>query len=326
MELQNKEDNHIENPFPFNNLFLIKGFVTGKNDFWRYVLGIFLAFTGYLTFQLIIMTPLLNAATKNGLSLQEIKQNPNVLFDPNKVGIDKNILLALMMGMFVFAFVFLWIAIKFIQQKSLSSIMTGFDAIRWKRYFFSFGLWGTLIVVMTISSYLLAPQDIEVRFNPIQFSILFLVSIIFIPIQTAVEELIFRGYLMQGLSLAFKNGVFPLLLTSIVFGLMHGSNPEVKEYGLLLMMPYYIFFALFLAIITLLDEGLELAMGIHCANNLFSGLLVCSKNSVLQTDAIFYSKVENPATEFLISIILLSLCFFILLKKYKLSNWKLIYK
>ena len=45
MELQNKEDNHIENPFPVNNLFLIKGFVTGKNDFWRYVLGIFLAFT-----------------------------------------------------------------------------------------------------------------------------------------------------------------------------------------------------------------------------------------------------------------------------------------
>jgi hypothetical protein len=105
---------------------------------------------------------------------------------------------------------------------------------------------------------------------------------------------------------------------------MHASNPEAKAHGLLIMMPYYIFFGVFLAVITLLDEGSELAMGIHCANNLFSSLLVCSKNSVLQTDAIFYTTVENPMLEFLSWIILASICFFILFKKYNLANWKLI--
>ena len=327
--LYSMEDNIITepkkaNPFPFSNLFLLKGYVTGKNDFWRYFLGIVAAFLGYLTFQLIMMIPLLTAALNNGVSMGEITQNPNLLFNPEVVGINKSLLLALMMGMFVFTLLFLWLAIRFIQQKTLSSIITGFEKIRWNRYFFSFGLWGALITILTVGTYLISPQDIEIRFNASQFFILLIVAVIFIPIQTATEELIFRGYLMQGLALLFKNGIIPLIITSILFGLMHASNPEAKAHGLMIMMPYYIFFGAFLAVLTLLDQGSELALGIHCANNLFSSLLVCSKNSVLQTDSIFYTTVENPGSEFLVWVILASVCFFILFKKYKLSNWKLL--
>lgn len=324
MEIQENSTQNNINPFPFNNLFLLKGYVTGKNEFWQYLLGIVASFAGYLTFQLIMMIPLLSAAMNNGITMTEIAENPNILFNPEKIGIDKNLLLALMMGMFVFTLLFLWLALKFIQKKPLSSIITGYENIRWKRYFFSFGVWAALIVILTIASYLLSPQDIEIRFNASNFIILLIVSVIFIPIQTATEELIFRGYLMQGFGLAFKNGVVPLIITSILFGLMHGSNPEAKAHGLLIMMPYYIFFGAFLGMLTLLDEGAELAMGIHCANNLVSSLLVCSKNSVLQTDAIFYTSVENPGGEFIIWIIMATICFFILFKKYKLSNWKLL--
>ena len=324
MELQENSINKPANPFPFNNLFLIKGLVTGKNEFWQYLLGIVAAFLGYLTFQLIMMVPLVSAAMSHGISMTEITENPNVLFNPEKIGINKSLLLALMMGMFVFTLLFLWIALKFIQKKPLSSIITGFENIRWKRYFFSFGIWAALILVLTIVTYLMSPEEIEVRFDASNFMVLLAVAVIFIPIQTATEELIFRGYLMQGFGLAFKNGIAPLIITSILFGLMHASNPEAKAHGLLIMMPYYIFFGAFLGILTLLDEGAELAMGIHCANNLMSSLLVCSKNSVLQTDAIFYTSSENPGGEFITWIIMASICFFILFKKYKLSNWKLL--
>lgn len=324
MEPENSIAHKNINPFPFTNLFLLKGFVTGKNDFWRYLLGISAAFLGYLFFQLIMVIPLMNLAMTNGVSMGEIGENPNILFNPEIVGINKSLLLALMMGMFVFSLLFLWLALKFIQNKTLSSIITGFENIRWKRYFFSFGLWGTLITILTIGTYFFSPGEIELRFDASQFAILVVVAVIFIPIQTATEELIFRGYLMQGFALLFKNGIIPLIITSVLFGLMHASNPEAKAHGLMIMMPYYILFGAFLATITLLDQGSELAMGIHCANNLFSSLLVCSKNSVLQTDAIFYTSVENPGSEFLIWVILASICFFILYRKYKLSNWKLL--
>jgi membrane protease YdiL (CAAX protease family) len=324
MEDNNAKGAEQPNPFPFNNLFLIKGLVTGKNDFWRYLFGIVAAFLGYLSFQLIMMIPLLSSALSNGVTMAEITRNPNLLFNPEVVGVNKSLLLALMMGMFVFTLLFLWLAIRFVQQKSLRSIITGFERIRWSRYFFSFFLWGTLIVLLTVGTYLVSPQDIELRFNAGPFFTLVIVALIFIPIQTATEELIFRGYLMQGLALLFKNGIIPLIITSILFGLMHASNPEAKAHGLMIMMPYYIFFGAFLAVLTLLDEGSELALGIHCANNLFSSLLVTSKNSVLQTDAIFYTAVENPGSEFIVWTILAALCFFILQKKYKLTNWKLL--
>ena len=324
MELEENSINKPTNPFPFNNLFLIKGFVTGGNEFWQYLLGIIAAFFGYLAFQLIMMVPLVSAAMSHGISMTEITQNPNILFNPEKIGFNKSLLLALMMGMFVFTLLFLWLALKFIQKKPLASIITGFENIRWNRYFFSFGIWAILISLLTIISYLTAPEEIEVRFNASNFVVLLIVAVIFIPIQTATEELIFRGYLMQGFGLVFKNGIAPLIITSVLFGLMHASNPEAKAHGLLIMMPYYIFFGAFLGALTLLDEGAELAMGIHCANNLMSSLLVCSKNSVLQTDAIFYTSSENPGGEFLIWAVMASICFFILFKKYKLSNWKLL--
>lgn len=324
MELQEHLTEKPANPFPFNNLFLIKGYVTGKNQFWQYLVGIIAAIFGYLAFQLIMMVPLMSAAMSSGFTMTEISTNPNILFNPEKIGMNKSLLLALMMGMFVFTLLFFWLALKYVQNKPLSSIVTGFENIRWKRYFFSFGIWAILITILTIASYLFSPEEIEVRFDASNFAILLIVAIIFIPIQTATEELIFRGYLMQGIGLAFKNGIAPLIITSVLFGLMHASNPEAKAYGLLIMMPYYIFFGAFLGILTLLDEGAELAMGIHCANNLMSSLLVCSKNSVLQTDAIFYTSSENPGGEFLIWAIMASICFFILFKRYKLSNWKLL--
>ncbi|MFO0322242.1 MAG: lysostaphin resistance A-like protein [Bacteroidota bacterium] len=317
-EIENK------NPFPFNNLFLIKGYVSGKNNFWFYLIGFSAAMLGYFIFQAILMFPLISMANHNGVSTETILNDPNILFDPSATGMNSSFLLALMMGMFVFTLLFFVLAIKYIQKKTLRSIITGFDQIRWPRFFFSFLIWGCLIILFTLVNYFLSPNDFELRFDLIKFILLLLVSVLLIPIQTATEEILFRGYLLQGFALIFKNGLFSLLLTSVLFGLMHGTNPEVKTHGYLIMMPYYILFGAFLGALTLLDEGLELSMGIHCANNLISALIICSKTSVLQTDAIFYTTSENPTFEFISWLIMATICFFILSKKYKLNHWKLI--
>ena len=314
---------NLQNKSPFVNRFLTKGFVSGKNEWWMYVLGLLSAVFGYSLYGNLISIPLMNLALNNGYSKNEILKNLNLIFDPTVVGINHSVMLALMMGMFVFTLLFLWMALKFIHKKTLPSIITGFTNIRWNRYFFSFFVWTVLNILYTIFSYFLSPQDMTLQFDFNKLIVLLIVLIIFIPIQTGVEELIFRGYLMQGLGLAFKNGITPLIITSVLFGLMHASNPEAKAHGLLIMMPYYIFFGAFLGILTLLDEGTELAMGIHCANNLISSLLITSKNSVLHTDAIF-NVIEKPLFEFGSWLVMAFICFFILYKKYTLSNWKLI--
>ncbi len=266
------------------------------------------------------------AATSKGISMAEITKNPNLLFNPDTLGINRSLLLALMMGMFVFTLLFLAMALKIFHKKNITSVITGFETIRWKRYFYGFSIWALLLIGLTVVSYIIAPQNLTLQFNASKFALLFVVAALLIPIQTATEEILFRGYLLQGFGLAFKNALSPLIITSVLFGLMHASNPEAKAHGLLIMMPYYILFGAFLGVLTLLDEGTELAMGIHCANNLLSSLLVCSKSSVLQTDAIFYTSTENPASEFLTWLVMASICFFILYKKYKLTNFKLLLK
>ena len=146
------------------------------------------------------------------------------------------------------------------------------------------------------------------------------------PFQIGFEEYLFRGFLMQQIGIAVKNKWLPLLITSVVFGLFHSANPEVAKMGFGVMV-FYIGTGFLLGIMTLLDEGIELALGFHLGNNLMAALLISSDFSAIQTDAIFkYSGNENPADllhEMLILILMVyPIILFIFAKKYNWTNWK----
>jgi hypothetical protein len=81
-----------------------------------------------------------------------------------------------------------------------------------------------------------------------------------------------------------------------------------------------------LGIMTLMDDGLELALGFHFGNNLLAATLVTSDWSALQTNAIFKFTAEEAGTSTLIDVILPVLVLYpiilvILAKKYKWNNW-----
>ena len=92
-------------------------------------------------------------------------------------------------------------------------------------------------------------------------------------------------------------------------------------------MAFYIGTGLLLGIMTLMDDGLELALGFHLANNLMAALLITSDYSALQTDAIFrYTGQENPQamlSEMLLTMaVSYPLILLIFAKKYKWHSWK----
>ncbi len=196
-----------EKQLPFNNLFLNAGFVNGLNEWWMYVFGICACILGYFIFQLFILFPLINAAVSNGVTFTEIQLKPEILFDPSKTGINKNLLLSFLFGMFVFAFIGLVFAIKKLHKKTLTSVITAYEKVRWGRVFFAFGIWAALILINTLVGYFMNSEDVQVQFNPVNFFILLLIAVILLPIQTSTEEILFRGYMVQGLSLIFKNGL-----------------------------------------------------------------------------------------------------------------------
>jgi membrane protease YdiL (CAAX protease family) len=127
---------------------------------------------------------------------------------------------------------------------------------------------------------------------------------------------------MQGLGVITKTRWFPLFFTSIVFGLLHIANPEVSKLGYELLI-YYIGTGFFLGILTLMDEGLELALGFHAANNLFTALLVTSDWTVFQTDSVLIDMSEPAlgADVYVPVFVIFPILLFIFAKKYKWSNW-----
>ncbi len=173
---------------------------------------------------------------------------------------------------FVIGFLALYFTVKFLHQQSFLSLSTSRKKIDWKRVAFTFVLWAVISVVFIGLDIFLSPEDYVYNFQPGPFLVLLLIALILIPIQTSFEEYFMRGYLMQGLGIAAKNRWVPLLGTSLIFGLLHIFNPEVAKIGYGVMV-FYIGTGLFLGILTLMDEGLELALGFHAANNLTAALL-----------------------------------------------------
>ncbi len=117
----------------------------------------------------------------------------------------------------------------------------------------------------------------------------------------------------------------PLLITSFTFGMLHISNPEVDKLGNIIMV-YYIGTGLFLGIMTLMDEGIELSLGFHAANNLFTALLVTADWTAFQTHSIL-KDMSDPTEAGFVDIfmpvfIVFPIILLILSKKYKWTNWK----
>ena len=121
-----------------------------------------------------------------------------------------------------------------------------------------------------------------------------------------------------------KRNWMPLAVTSGIFGLLHISNPEVEKLGYIIMV-YYIGTGLFLGILALMDEGIELSLGFHAANNLFTALLVTADWTAFQTHSIL-KDMSNPTEAgfmdvFLPVFVLFPILLFIFAKKYKWTNW-----
>ncbi len=236
--------------------------------------------------------------------------------------LPSNLTLFLILLPFAVVLPFIYLVVTRLHQRSFISLITPRDRVDYNKILFSFFLWGTVSALIVIFDYMMSPQDYDWNFKPLTFLILLFVSVVMIPLQTSTEELIFRGYLMQGFGVLFKNRWMPLLITSILFGLLHIWNPEIDKLGIHLIW-YYIGTGLFLGVITLMDEGLELALGFHAANNLVTALLVTASWTAFQTESLLIDNSEPLlGMELIITLVVIyPLLAIIFAKKYKWKNW-----
>ena len=261
-----------------------------KNNWWRYFLvGPLIIFTFW---QIIGAIPLgvgfaLNADFEN-LEMD----GSNDMMAIFSVFPSKNIGLALFLLTFAFGCLGLYLTIKFIHNQSIKSLTTSRDKIDYSRIFYSFFLVVGITVLFMPIDLFLSPDEYELTFNLNQFLILVIICLTLLPLQTSFEEYLIRGYLLQGIGITTKSRFLAFTIPSILFGLLHFANPEIDKLGNAFIFAY-IFMGFFLGLITMMDEGLELALGWHYANNLMAALFITADWSVLQTDSI-YKYIGEP--------------------------------
>ncbi len=288
-----------------------------KHEWWYYLIGVVIIFAA----SQIGSIPLIGA-----VAFKIIAEGGNIsdLEDPNTLMtiLDSNLTLFLMLLGFAVGLWAVYLVVKYFHKQPFLKVTTSRKKMDWGRFFFGFGLIATTTLVFTGIDYYSNPEDYELQFQMVPFLILLVIAVIMVPLQTSFEEYLFRGYLMQGLGVMAKNRWLPLLVTSFIFGGLHFFNPEVEKLGNIVMI-YYIGTGLFLGVITLMDEGLELALGFHAGNNLIAALLVTADWTVFQTNSVLKDISEPSAGIDVLGPVLILYPIFIAIMafRYKWFGW-----
>lgn len=286
---------------------------------WRYIVGFLIIFV--VGWQFLGAIPLMVGAIMKAKDMNEFMESSESMFVPLFKD-DLNLLLVLMLFTFIGGLVALILVVKYLHKQRFIELITSRKKIDWSRVFFAFSIWAIFAIVSTVIGYYLTPEELLWNFNLMPFLGLLLISLLLLPLQTSFEELLFRGYLMQGIGIMAKNRWVPLVITSLIFGLMHIANPEIGKLGYSVL-SVYIGLGFFFGIITLMDDGMELALGFHAANNMIIALLVTSDWTALQTNSIFLDVSEPSAIGQIVPVfIVIPIVTFIFAKKYKWSNWQ----
>ncbi len=198
--------------------------------------------------------------------------------------IGRNNLLTLLIIPFVLTLLAVFFSIRFIHKTAILPFFTTRPQMDWRRVLWAFVTWGGLMGMMLVFAYFKSDALVW-NYNPETFTMLLLISVLLIPLQITCEELIFRSYLFKGLSF-LKKPILQLVICGALFGLMHAGNPEIDMLGQLAII-FYIWTGIFLGLLAHFDNGIELSIGYHAANNIFAALIVTTNWQVFQTDALW---------------------------------------
>ena len=268
----------------------------GKNNWWRYVLttfitwgvGLILALI-FIKLILVIMYPLNSENSAIELYLSSTNSLSSLII----LGIY-----------YAIAFLLFYLCIRFIHHKKIINLVNTSSKFNWIKILKGAALWFSILGFTLILDFMIDPTSINVSFHPNTVILLILCLIIF-PIQAPLEELFFRGYLMQGFGLLTKIPLIPLFTTSIIFALLHFFNGTDETAGIVIVIQMFIF-GTTLGIITLGENRLETAMGIHIAQNIFAtAVLISSEDLFNNLPGIVTLEPDSIGIPFFVPILIL---------------------
>ena len=219
---------------------------SGRNSWWTYIIMALASLSGIIIFNQL-MNRLLIPALKNTSFLATVGQD--------------NISYVLIGLLFIVLYIIPKVGHRLLHHRPFRQLInTNGKPFRWKLYMKGMLQWGILLFIsQLVTDFALFEAFID-NFQWSSFLITFVLSAFGLFIQTYWEELIFRGYLLQNIGRKFVALWVPNLIIAALFALAHFG------YGFSSLLSSGIY-SVFLVFITLKDEGIERASGIHFMNN-----------------------------------------------------------
>jgi uncharacterized protein len=251
----------------------------GKNDWWRYLLGVVILLVFWPSIG-GIATRLVAFALGGQEGLAALGRLDFTAFGP--IGG-----FVVTMTAFPFLLAGILIAVTFVHRRHPRTLVTARERIDWRRVGQGFVAWFVAwCLVLGVGQYLLYPAAFSFGGDLVAFALFVPLALVLTAIQTTTEELLFRGYLVQGLSRIWANRIFLALVTAVIFTLPHLLNPEAQAGWLTVFIGYFIAGGLLWVIVSLVDGTTELAIGAHFAHNICSVLVVNHSGTVFTTPAL----------------------------------------
>jgi membrane protease YdiL (CAAX protease family) len=259
----------------------------GRNEGWRYLLGVILILfcwlaLGYLPYLWMVADGVIT---------------------PFDLYLAVNFSILMMLAG-------LALVMRFLHRRPVMTLVNPGRRLHWRRIGQAAAVWSAVGLAAAAIEHTLYPDRYYLTFNAGQFFVFAAIAIVLTPIQTTTEELVFRGYAMQALSLRMRQPLAIAAVSAFIFTLPHLMNPEMRHGALLLAASYYTI-GFLLALITLRDGRLELAIGLHAANNLMLALIANYEDSALPGESIFMARELDPVYSF-VSLAIGSVVFYAL--------------
>ena len=270
---QDQDSAAIAAEVPFADLAVL-----GRNAWWRYLICIVVIAVATICLQFAMFY----AAAWFGVRIDEGAMAGGVAsYGP--IGLD------------AYAFVMLSIAVmlpvtmaavRWVHRRPALTLLTGRQSFAWSACLRSAGAVLATVAIMAVAWKLVWPEDIRFVFDPGRFFLFLPFILVLTPLQVLAEEVVFRGYILQGVARLTGLWLIRLLVPAILFTIVHIPNEEFQAGGWWAAADYAVI-ALYLGFLTLRGNGLEYATGVHLGLNTSFFVIVGYSQTWLRTPSIF---------------------------------------
>jgi membrane protease YdiL (CAAX protease family) len=237
---------------------------SGKNAFWRYFIGVI---TPFLASNLIGALPLL--AVMMTSTVGGVVPQKGGMPDFEAMGVNLNLGFTLTVFPFILAFLAIIFLVKPLHERSFATVISTGQKNKMGTDFLFCACMASNIRIWLIYSLKTDPGNFRMNNTSTSLIVLAILALVLIPFQAAFEEILFRVISCRALSSGHETGGSRYSLPRYC-SLMHGLNPEVKEYGFLTMIPSIFSSVLSLQFLPCLMTALRLPSGLTLPTTFFS--------------------------------------------------------